>query len=1125
MKIFVRYQHFFQANFLVISCVIFMLAMPATAQQRISPQIDLRKIFLSPPESASPWVFWYWHLASVSKEGITADLNAMKEAGIGGAYLMTIKGPASPPLMDSTFVQLSPEWWDMIRFAVQESKRTGIKLGFHVSDGFALAGGPWITPQLSMQKVVWSEKNIRGGLFNEILTQPETLEGYYRDIAVFAYPSPPGSGSSTRTDKPVITSSKTDSAVQFLTEPGNVRTFGCDEQCWIQYQFAEPFTCRSIVISSRNNYQSNRLIIEVSDDGKQFRSVGRMEPPRHGWQDWDSDYTHVIPATTAKYFRFVFDKTGTEPGAEDLDAAKWRPSLRIRGIELSGEPRLHQYEGKNGEVWRISKITTSEQVPDSICIRSKDIIDLTDRLDSNGRLNWNAPPGEWTILRMGHTSTGHKNETAGGGKGLECDKFNPVAISLQYEKWFGEIIKQVGPDLAGEVIKKFHVDSWECGSQNWSPGFREEFRTRRGYDLLPFLPAMAGIPVENAAKSEQFLHDIRKTIAELVADKFYTTLSQLAKKNGLLFSAESVAPTMVSDGLLHYKHVDLPMGEFWLRSPTHDKPNDMLDAISAAHIYGKQIVQAESFTQLRMAWDEHPGMLKALGDRNLALGINRIFFHVFMHNPWMDRKPGMTLDAIGLYFQRDQTWWKQSRGWIDYLKRCQALLQIGYPVADVAVFTGEEIPARSVLPDRLVPVLPGIFGKEKVENEKKRLENIGQPQRQLPAGVNHSANMADPENWIDPLNGYSYDSFNSDALLNFSTVENGKVKFASPGSYRLLVFPGRSSMSPNGDRMSAQVSKKVNDLVKAGAIILLNGIDHDSAESSDAKGRIISGPFNDSSFKSLGFEPDVVIRGNGNENKPSIAWTHRAGEGFDIYFISNQENKAVGCELSFRINGRMPEIFDPLNGQIKKASAWKILQNRTIVPLRLEANGSLFVIFQQRTSLKAESRSKNWSETKRVQTINSPWKVNFSKENGGPQKDVIFQKLSDWSTNADTAIRYYSGTAVYSSTFNWKTVVNTSKQVFLNTGELANIAEIIVNGISCGITWTPPYRVDITKALKQGNNKLVIKVSNTWANRLIGDRRLPEENRITNTIAPYRLEGKPLLSAGLLGPVILERIE
>ena len=333
--------------------------------------------------------------------------------------------------------------------------------------------------------------------------------------------------------------------------------------------------------------------------------------------------------------------------------------------------------------------------------------------------------------------------------------------------------------MARRVLKYMHVDSWECGSQNWSDSFAKEFRTRRGYDLLPYLPLLAGIPMESAGRSEEILRDVRTTIAELVVDVFYQVLSDCAKEYDCQFSAECVAPTMVSDGLLHYQKVDLPMGEFWLNSPTHDKPNDMLDAISGAHIYGKNIIQAEGFTEVRGTWDEYPAMLKALLDRNYALGINRLFYHVYVHNPWLDRQPGMTLDGIGLFFQRNQTWWdKGAKAFSEYATRCQSLLQYGHPVTDIAVFTGEEVPRRSVLPERLVSSLPGLFGTERIESERIRLANEGQPLRVRPVGVTHSANMADPEKWVNPLRGYAYDSFNKDALLRLAKAENGRMKLA-----------------------------------------------------------------------------------------------------------------------------------------------------------------------------------------------------------------------------------------------------------------------------------------------------------------------------------------------------------
>jgi hypothetical protein len=1081
---------------------------------------------------------------------------------------MPIKDVENPPAISPPARQLSPQWWAMVKHAMHEADRLGLKLAMHVSDGFALAGGPWITPELSMQHVVSAQTQVTGGKkVSLLLPQPPRTQGYYRDVAVYAYPTPTGSGATTATSKPQITSSITGENLALLATPGNRKGFKTNEPGWIQYAFEQPFTCRSIRIRSNGyNYQANRLRVEVSDDGRTFRELTRLHPPRSGWQD-SSAVTHALPATTARFFRFGYDPAGSEPGAEDLDAAKWKQSLKVSEIQLSGEARIHQFEGKNGDVWRVSQRTTPAQLPDAQCVPLGKVINLTDKLDANGRLTWTAPPGRWTILRMGHTSTGQINTTGGGGRGLECDKFNPAAVSLQFDKWFGEAVRQGGPELAARVLKGFHVDSWECGSQNWSANFPAEFRSRRGYDLLPWLPVMAGVPLASADQSERVLFDVRQTIADLVNDKFYVTLRDLAHAKGCTFSAEAIAPTMVSDGLLHYQHADVPMGEFWLRSPTHDKPNDMLDAVSGAHIYGKNIVQAEAFTELKLAWDEHPGMLKALQDRNYALGVNRLVYHVFVHNPWLDRRPGMTLSGIGLFFQRDQTWWQPGRAWVDYARRCQALLQLGHPVADVAVFTGEETPRRAILPNRLVHDLPGILGPQAVAAEQKRLANAGLPMREQPEKVSASANMETADMLVDPLHGYQYDSFNKDALLRLAEVENGRIVLPGGASYGLLVVPGGLKMSPDSTSMSPEVARKLDELARAGATILLNRQPSHSPELRDfpnadkevqqltaslnqsensqasavttvainapvSTGRVLRGPYQAGSFDALGFARDVIASTASGQRARGIAWTHRAAPEFDIYFISNQLDSARTINLSLRVAGRRPELWNAVTGEIRPATDWKLEDGRTVLPLQLDRSGSVFVVFREPATPPGAPSGSNALAMQPVQTLSGPWQVQFDAQMRGPAQPVAFTKLTDWSQHPDAAIRHYSGTATYTQTFRWqpprqskqskgKAAGAPAPRVFLDLGTVANLAEVRVNGQPCGIAWTPPHRLDITQALKKGDNQLAISVTNTWANRLIGDQTLPADQRPTWTPAPSPAAGKPLLPAGLLGPVVL----
>jgi hypothetical protein len=1092
---------FFHTYCLLIALIVTMQLSAQTIEQR----------FLNPPQSAKPWVFWYWMHAAVSKEGITADLEAMKEVGIGGAYLMPIKDTAHRIPFQLTARQLSPEWWSLVKFSMQEAKRLGLQLGMHVSDGFALAGGPWITPELSMQKLVWSKTYVADGNKEKInLSTPEGNNDYYKDIAVYAYPAVSTAAFSEVVLVPSVTTSN-DIRASFLSFQGsNNQSYKSDSSCWVQYKYPKPFTCRSIRIKTGgNSYQAHRLSVLVSDDGVVFRKHTQLQPPRHGWQDADEDVTHAIPEITAQYFRFVYEKEGSEPGSEDLDAAKWKPSLKVIGIYLSDEPMINQYESKNGSVWRISETTTKEQVTDAMAIPMKSIVNLTGKMDADGNLDWIAPAGNWVIVRIGHTSTGHTNYTGGAGLGLEVDKFNASAVKLQFDNWFRKAFAQ-DPALAKEVLKVFHIDSWECGSQNWGANFANEFKKRRGYDLMPYLLVMAGVPVESAGKSEKVLHDVRTTIGELVNDVFYTTLKKEAHALGCVVSAEAIAPTMVSDGLTHYKHTDLPMGEFWLNSPTHDKPNDMRDAISGAHIYGKKIIQSESFTSVRMNWGEHPGNLKIVGDRNFALGINKMVMHVFAHNPWLDKKPGMTLDGVGLYFQRDQTWFKQSKAWIDYITRCQSLLQMGDPVVDVAVFTGEEIPRRSILPDRLVNILPGIFGKERVEAEKKRLENKDQPLRQIPDGVNHSANMADPEDWIDPLNGYTYDSFNPDALM-LMQVKNGRVVLPGGASYGVLVIPGKMLMNPN-PTMSVAVQKKLQQLANAGAKMV---VDQQWMKLFGKNKNVVAAPYMVSSFEKLGVKRDVSIEDN---DEHAIAWTHRTTKDAEIYFISNQSDTTQYFKIKFRV-GQYDHVenWNPVTGAIVDYSS---LGKGSSFGISMGPEDSYFLVFRKTKETRAKQLSDGITKESELSFNSTSWKIQFDQKAGGSSAPSETNVLKSWTTSSDSSVKYYSGTTVYSNAFSWKDG-NRNKVVSLQIDSLYNIATVKVNGVDCGTIWTHPYSVDITKAIKEGENKVDIFVTNTWHNRLIGDELLPQEKRVTWTTAPFRLKGKPLLPAGIVGSVKL----
>ena len=989
-------------------------------------------------DTTKPWTFWYWMYGAVSEQGIKADLQAMKDVGLGGCYLMPIRGAVERPEYQGTADALSDNFWEMVDLALAQADSLGLGMGIHICDGFALAGGPWIKPEESMQKIVFCDTIMSEGFRHFRMSKPQHYENYYEDIVVYAIP--------IRGERLEVRGERLTYSPEVTVNAKGV--YCADAPCWIQYEFDSPTLVRNIEIEpSGTNIQCQRLKVRASDDGIVFYDVKQLTPPRQGWQNTGFKTTFSIPPTRAKYFRFEWTPKGTEPGAEDLDAAKWKPVLRLKNIKLGSWPLIDNWEGKAGYVWRITPNTPKEDLSVNDFLRPSDLI----RGELVGDLvEIDLPKGMWRILRMGHTSTGHTNATAGGAKGLECDKFSQKAVEKQVNNWFGLFMNRPNH----KAIQYLHVDSWECGSQNWSKNFAKEFESRRGYDIIPYLPVYAGMPMKDG---EKILRDIRTTINELVNEVFFTTVAQKAKEYGVQLSSESVAPTMVSDGMEHYKYVDVPMGEYWLNSPTHDKPTDMLDAIHGAHIYGKQIVQAEGFTEVRGVWDETPAMIKPLLDRNFALGMNRLFFHVNTHNPWLDKKPGMTLDGIGLFFQRDQTWFAEAKPFVEYITRCQTLLQKGKPVADIAVYTGEEIPCRALTPDRLVPMLPGLFGAERVASEQARLANIGQPMEESPVGVRHSAGILDLKDWINPLHGYQYDSMNKDALLH------------QPFNYKVLVIPTWVSVSP-------ETRARIEELRQQGVFV-------------------IDKPYKESSFDKI--VPDVVL-------PEGIAYTHRTGEEQDIYFLSNQTDKEQTFKPVFRQNNGKAVVYNPLTDESYDYQG----------TITLPAYGSLFVSYRQSEYSHAGNKIfPRWEKNIPTLGINSePWTL-FFREAG---LTIKTQQLFDWSQHKDDQIRYFSGHVRYTTTWKLKKDQVPQRRAWLSFPNVKDIAHVWINGKDCGIAWTAPYEVEITGALQKGKNTIEIEVVNTWHNALRGadQGKTPYEGIWTN--AKYRTKGNGLLPAGLL---------
>jgi len=1062
---------------------------PTMAWSNEAPPLEAA--FQHPPPEAKPWTFWYWMQNSATKAAITRDLEAMADHGIGGVYLFTIGGGKA--LTDPPVPSLSDVWWEHIDHTLKEADRLGLGVRLNACDGWATAGSPAITPELSMQEITSAKVAVADGKpFAGKLPQPPTKLDYYRDLAVLAYPEPMPQARTSLEAAPKVTTSQPGLDASSLVS-GNTKGLTLPMPGWVQYEFATPFTCRAITVCPvAKSYQAMRLELQVSDDGFHFHSLGRLPVPRHGFQDGIFPITTAIPAATARFFRFVCDPAGSEPAAEDLDSAKDRSKngSSLFQLVLSESPTLLDWQGKAGFLWRTSAPTTSTQVPDALAVPRGSIIDLSAQMAADGELHWTPPDNRtWTLLRIGYTSTGKKNGPAGAGIGLEPDKFNPAAVPVAFTSWYARAVEHQAK-LGTKSLVGSHVDSWECRSQNWSPVMLDEFKRRRHYDPTPYLPAMTGVAVESAEISERFLCDVRQTISELLVDNFFTPMDKLIHERGGDFSAECVAPAMPCDGMAHFGRVDLPMGEFWYKSSSGDKPTDILDAINGARLYGKQIVQSEAFTYRNIDWADSPFEMKTMGDHEFALGINRFILHVWAHKA-TEGKPGINLWSYGSDYSDGQTWWKPGIAWFQYLTRCQAVLQRGIPVADVLYYVGEDQPTRALLPSRLDPALPP---------------------------------------------GYTYGCIGRDALLGVVKAEDGRIVLPGGMSYRALVLPKDERMSPEVARVIADLSGKGVPVMgeKPRRSLSLSGYPQCDAEVR----RIVDegwinvrprGPL-EAWLGELKLVPDLLFpgvdeayvwRAEKEYASPPISWTHRREDDTDIYFLSNQEYQPRVAEAVFHVSGKQPELWDAATGQIRDLTDWSVKGGCTHIPLEFAPAESFFVIFR-RSAAPPQSPSPNFPALQAVQSISGPWKVDFEAGRGAPPS-IVLPVLSSLHTNPDEGVKHFSGTATYRCEFTGPKNAE-GQRLFLNFGRVANLAEVTINGKPAGIIWKPPYRVEVT-GLLAGKNTLEVAVSNTWRNRMLADSLLPENQRIAQ--APlYKwdiLKDKPLVESGLLGPVTLER--
>ncbi|MDX9868716.1 MAG: glycosyl hydrolase [Kiritimatiellia bacterium] len=1054
--------------------------------------------FAEPPDSAKPQTWWHWADGNIGKEGITAELEAMRRIGLGGAHLFTVGG--YPPVPNPKVPCLSPAWHAMVRHAAAECERLGLALTAQNCAGWSTAGGPWITPDRAMFHVVCERQSVTNGGAVKLAAPPSwpvTGKTFYRDIAVLAFPTPPAYCGAAVLPAPKVTAGfgeGVDPGLLNRTEAEAKKSAAAvcgvasNRTGWVRFEFPEAVTCRSVSILGGGREciepEEHRPSVWASEDGQAFRKVAQLATFVCVYNCAEDSVTHAIPATRARFFRLVWDG----PVKVSLKRVAW-----------GGEPVITAHKAQVGDEGRT--MVSEPELPEEAgeAVDPGQIREITGQLDAQGNLVWTAPAGAWTVLRVGFRGTGRGNAPAPKeAQGPECDKFDRETVAFHFDNYIGRILAEARA-AKSKAMKGVLVDSWEAGTQNWSPVFRDEFRKRRGYEVLPYLPAYAGFIVGSRERTRRYLRDARQTGSDLVSENFFGTLKTLGNRHGLRLYAESCggngAGVMVADGVQHYLYTDIPMTE---------AGRPMREAVSAAHLTGKPVVAMEAYTQGGGAdWSSHPGNLKSGGDSFFCAGINRIVFHTYAHNPEVDKlSPGPAFWKYGLPFSRGQTWWEPGRAWIAYLSRCQFLLQQGRAVADVLCFYGEE-PAGPI---------PNVFIK------KNR----------------------NPDAWRELPDGYDFDLLPAEFLIKELSVRRGLLAGPEGAAYRLLVLR-------DSDRLTPEAAAKIRKLVAAGATVLgpkpsrspsLSGYPRcDEAvraigeevwgdcdgkavtRRAFGKGRVFCGVSVAEALNLLQAPPDFTYTcGDANAY---LRFIHRRDGDVEIYFVASQGPGPVDVQASFRIGGRQPEIWDPVSGRTRDAAAFRQEGGRTVLPLHFEQGGSVFVIFRRPVAAAAAGAARsNEPALKEALALQAPWAVSF--KGWGAPESVVFEKLDNWTERPEKAIRYYSGTAAYRSGFDWSLPV--PGEALLDLGSVGVMAEVFLNGTACGIVWTRPYRVDIAKALKPGRNKLEIRVTNTWANRLIGDALLPAAERKTWTTYHGFKADTPVawFRSGLLGPVTVK---
>ena len=1084
--------------------------------------------FVNPPNAARPRVWWHWMNGNITKEGIKLDLEWMHRVGIGG-FQNFDASLFSDKVVDQRLVYMTPEWKDAFSYATTLADQLGLEEAIAGSPGWSESGGPWVTPAQAMKKLVWSETRVEGGRrFTGILPKPPTTTGpfqnaplmsllarlagqspkappeLYNDSSVVAY-RVPASDVPMGDLHPVVTWSSGTIDPSLLADSDFVKFVSlpmapAGQKAWIQFDFGKPVAIRgaSLAIAGFKwpfGPPPPGPDLEASDDGQSFRKVVNI--PRNT----SAQNTVSFPPVAARFFRVAF-VTPPPPPPREIDIPLPPPPTehQIAELVLHTGARVTRFEEKAAFVplAGLSDLGTPAVEP-ADAVRKSEVLDLTSKMGSDGALDWTPPAGQWVVLRMGYSLLGVTNHPASPeGTGFEVDKLNPEHVKAYMDAYLDNYKSAVGPLMGARGLGFLISDSWEAGAQNWTERMIQEFTTRRGYDPHPWLPVLTGRVVESAEASDRFLWDFRRALGDMLAEYHYDQITAILKERGMGHYGESHegGRAFVGDGMEAKRTNDVPMSAMWTQRPgvnaeQHQYNADIRESASVAHLYGKTYVAAESLTAGSAAWAWSPATLKPTADKELAMGLNRFVIHTSVHQPLLDKVPGLSLGPFGQWFTRNETWAEPAKAWVTYLARSSYLLQQGRFVADVLYHYGEDTNVTALFRDKAPPV---------------------------PAG-------------------YNFDYLNADALVHLLSVADGQLATPSGMRYRVL------ALDPNSRHMSLPVLRKIRDLVSAGAVVAgpkplsTPSLSDDEAEfrrladelweSASAGGGARTGKgtvWADGSLgdvlSRLGVPPDF------EHTKPqadtAILAVHRTLADGDLYFVNNRNDRDEHVEATFRVSGKEAELWHADTG-VREPASFKIANGRTTVPLHLEPWGAVFVVFRKPAA--SPARALPGTSERTLATVEGAWEVRFQPGRGAPER-VTLDRLASWSDSADSGVKYFSGTATYTKTIQtepgW---FAPGARQWLDLGDVQNLAEVSVNGTALGVVWKKPFRVDLTGAVKPGANSLEVRVTNLWVNRMIGDRQPGAPTQYTFTRPVFYKADSALVPSGLLGPVRVLRQE